>query len=236
MTLGIIMPLANEEETIIHLCEELEKSIKQINIKTTVYFILDNVSKDSTLELLNHYSKNNDAFQVVWCPQNKNVVDAYINGYKYAFKNNHDYLLEMDGGFSHNPSELNRFTEKLLEGYDCVYGSRFIKGGGIMNSNPKRLFYSKFGTIISNFLLGVKNTDATSGYQGFNKKTIEKIINYPLLSEGHFYQTEIKTLLRKHNWVEVPILYKNPSNSVSSKVLINSLKCLVYYIFVRKSL
>jgi len=199
MNLAIIIPLANEEATIFELCEDLKSNLNKLKVKYSVYFVIDKVSKDNTKKILNDYITNNESFNILWAPNNKNVVDAYINGYKKAFSLNHDYFIEMDGGFSHLPCQIMRITDKLKDGYDCVYGSRFIDKGEILNSNPKRLFYSKFGTIISNILLKTNYTDATSGYQGFNRKTLERLLSFKLLSEGHFYQTEVKFLLKKMN-------------------------------------
>ena len=98
----------------------------------------------------------------------------------------------MDAGLSHDPKALPQFLKALNSGNECVFGSRFINGGSIGNSNLKRLFLSKAGTWLSNILLGTRLHDATSGYQGFHKKIVKKFIKYPLRSEGHFYQTEIR--------------------------------------------
>lgn len=198
-----------------------------------VYFVIDKVSKDNTLELCNNLSTNDNRFITVWSPKNKNVVDAYIRGYKEALKNKHEFIIEMDAGLSHDPRALPMFLRVLNEGNECAFGSRFINGGSISDSTWKRTFLSKFGTILSNLMLGTRMYDTTSGFQGFHANIVEKIVAYNLLSKAHFYQTELRYLLRKTRFAEIPIHYRAPSPSVSNKAISNSINVLFHYFFLR---
>lgn len=198
-----------------------------------VYLVVDKASKDNTLALCQNLSDTDSRFITVWSPGNKNVVDAYIAGYKEAFRNNHTFIIEMDAGLSHDPKTLPAFLQTLSEGYDCVFGSRFIPGGSIRDSNWKRYFLSKCGTILSNLLLGSEMYDMTSGYQGFHVDVVERFLDYKLLSHAHFYQTELRYLLRKTRYIEIPIHYKTPSPSISKKAIYNSLYVLLHYFILR---
>lgn len=229
---AVIIPMANEEND---FNEFIEILIKELNLigSGVVYLVVDNVSRDKTLELCNNLSLSDKRFFTVWEPKNKNVVDAYMTGYKQAAKNRHKFIIEMDAGLSHDPASLMTFLQLLNSGYDCVFGSRFIKGGFINKSNWRRTFLSRTGTILSCLLLGTKLSDATSGYQGFNSEIVDKFLKYKLLSKAHFYQTELRYLLRDSKYIEVPITYRAPSPSISSKSIINSIKVLLYYFFLR---
>lgn len=229
---ALIVPMANEEETFDSFIEQVKKTLNQLR-SGTVYIVVDGASKDKTLLLCKNLSKEDSRFITIWAPENKNVVDAYIRGFTEALKNNHDYYIEMDAGMSHNPSDIIIFLKYLNEGYECVFGSRFIKGGSLGNSPINRKILSKGGTLSSNILLGTNLYDMTSGYQGFNKEVLKKIISYKLKSKAHFYQTEIRYLLRKRKQIEIPIQYTAPSPSVSSKAIRNSLSVLFYYFLKR---
>jgi len=198
-----------------------------------VYFVIDKVSKDNTLDLCKNLSKNDNRFVTVYAPENKNVVDAYIKGYKEALKNKHQIIIEMDAGLSHDPRALPMFLRVLNEGNESAFGSRFINGGSIHDSNWKRTFLSKTGTILSNLLLGTRMYDMTSGFQGFHANIVEKFVEYDLLSKAHFYQTELRYLLRKTRYAEIPIHYCAPSPSVSKKAILNSLYVLFHYWILR---
>jgi dolichol-phosphate mannosyltransferase len=75
----------------------------------------------------------------------------------------------------------------------------------------------------------------TSGFQGFQAHIVEKIINHPFRSKAHFYQTELRYLLRKKRYLEIPIHYRAPSKRVSQKAIKNALSVLFYYFFQRIS-
>jgi dolichol-phosphate mannosyltransferase len=73
----------------------------------------------------------------------------------------------------------------------------------------------------------------TSGYQGFHRDVVEKIINHPFRSKAHFYQTELRYLLRKRRIFEVPIHYQAPSPRVSKNAIKNAYQTLFYYFIQR---
>ncbi len=230
---AVIIPMANEEHDFYPFVSALQKELESIS-NGVVFLVVDNVSKDKTLELCHHLSENDKHFHTVFAPENKNVVDAYIRGYKEAIKNSDaEYIIEMDAGLSHDPNVLSTFIEKLNEGYECVFGSRFIEGGSMGDSPTKRQSLSKTGTILSNVLLGTKLKDMTSGYQGFHRSVVEKFIAYELISKAHFYQTELRYLLRKYKSIEIPIHYQAPSPRVSKKAITNSIETLLYYFWRR---
>jgi dolichol-phosphate mannosyltransferase len=229
---AIIIPMANEANGFSPFISSLSKVLDTLETGT-VYLIIDKVSKDNTLELCENLSGKDSRFITVWSPDNKNVVDAYLAGYRAAMDNNHEFVIEMDAGLSHDPKAIAEFLNALNEGYDCVFGSRFVHGGSIYDSNWKRYFLSKSGTILSNILLGSKLHDMTSGYQGFRSGIVRKFLRYKLLSQAHFYQTELRYLLRKTHYVEIPIHYKAPSPSISKAAVCNSLYVLFHYFVLR---
>ena len=230
---AVVVPMANEEELFEQFVALLSAALDRLGAGK-VYFVVDNVSRDRTRALCEAHSRKDDRFFTVWAPENRNVVDAYLRGYREAYDRGHHFIIEMDAGLSHDPESLPAFLERLQMGYDCVLGSRFVAGGSVSNAPWKRLFLSKGGTLLTNLLLGTRIKDFTSGYQGFKRGIVEKFLAYPLRSEGHFYQTELRYLLRKTAYIEIPIHYKAPSPSVSKKSVLNSLKVLMYY-FVKRT-
>lgn len=229
---AVVIPMANEQADFQPFVSSLIDVLNLLECGK-VYFVVDNVSKDNTLNLCKSLESNDKRFVTVWAPDNKNVVDAYINGYKAALKNKHEIIIEMDAGLSHDPRALPMFLRVLNEGNECAFGSRFINGGSICESNWKRTFLSRFGTILSNLLLGTKMYDMTSGYQGFHANIVEKFVEYGLLSKAHFYQTELRYLLRRSRYAEIPIHYRAPSPSVSKKAIYNSFNVLFNYFVLR---
>lgn len=232
---AVVVPMANEQKEFHPFVNSLKNVLDRLE-SGAVFFIVDNVSKDETLSLCQDLSTCDERFFTVWAPENRNIVDAYIRGYKEALKIHPDYIIEMDAGLSHDPEALPMFLRVLNEGNECAFGSRFINGGSICDSNWKRTFLSKFGTILANTFLGSRMYDMTSGYQGFHADVVNKFVHYDLLSQAHFYQTELRYLLRKTRYAEIPIHYRAPSPSVSQKAIRNSIQVLFHYLLQRLTL
>lgn len=229
---AVIIPMANEEEGFNEFINALKDVFDRLGCGTA-YFILDNVSKDKTLELAQQLEKEDSRFVTIWAPENKNVVDAYLRGLREAYDRGHDIIIEMDAGLSHDPRAINMFIRVLNEGNECAFGSRFTNGGSMVDSPLFRRMLSKNGTRITNLLLGTRMYDMTSGFQGFHREIVGTFINYPFLSKAHFYQTEMRYLLRKKRYQEIPIHYRAPSKSVSKNAIRNAWKTLLHYFWLR---
>jgi len=229
---AVITPLANEGNDFAPFVDALRRTFDQLGCGVA-YLVVDTASKDNTLALCTELSARDNRFVTVWAPETRNVVQAYMAGFKAAVKGPHEFIIEMDAGLSHDPSAIPFFLNALAAGYECVFGSRFIKGGSITDSSLKRSFISRAGTILSRLLLGLKLHDATSGYQGFHRSVVEKFVDYPLLSKAHFWHPELRYLLRNKRFTEVPIHYRAPSPRVSTKVVSNSLEVLLHYFKLR---
>lgn len=229
---AVITPLANEGNDFVPFIDALRKVFDQLGYGVG-YLVVDTVSQDNTLALCHELSARDNRFITVWAPETRNVVEAYMAGYKAALEGQHEFIIEMDAGLSHDPAAIPIFLKALANGNECVFGSRFIKGGSITDSSLKRSLISRAGTILSRLLLGLKLHDATSGYQGFHRLIVRKFVSYTLLSKAHFWHPELRYLLRNKRFIEVPIHYRAPSPRVSSKVVSNSLKVLIHYFRLR---
>lgn len=228
MNYAVCIPMANEEEGFGDFIRPLREVLDE-NPGGTVYLVVDNASKDGTPRLCEELQAEDSRFRFVWAPENRNVVDAYLRGFKEAVAAGHDYIVEMDGGGSHNPAAIPAFLRALKEGNECAFGSRYINGGSLNDSPLRRRFLSRFGSFLAHVFLGCKVKDATSGYQAFTLSVMKDVLAYPLRSRAHFYQTELRYLLRKRDWIEVPIHYVSPSPRVSRNALRNSVRCLTVY-------
>jgi dolichol-phosphate mannosyltransferase len=227
-----VVPLANEEADFSEFIRVFNQ-VLDFTGSGRVYLIVDTVSKDRTRELCVALSKTDDRYVTIWAPENKSLVDAYLRGFREALANNHTYIIEMDAGLSHDPRAIPMFLRVLTEGNECAFGSRYINGGSMSDSPPQRRFLSKGGTLAAQWLLGARMADMTSGFQGFHRDVLVRLVAYPLLSRAHFYQTEVRYLLRKTRLMEVPIHYRAPSPRVSKNAIRNSFQVLFHYFFQR---
>src|SRR3712207_278483 len=220
VNLGVVCPMANERATAERFVREVLAACEPFRFKSVTFFaVLDRVSRDGTLDLLRELEATVPQLRVVWAPENRCVVDAYLRGYREALDAGCDWVLEIDAGFSHQPSDIPRFFEKMAEGFDCVFGSRFRPGGGFTESPLKRKVISRGGTLLANLLLGTRLSDMTSGFELFSRGALEQVLDKGINSRGHFFQTEIKAHCHGLRLAEVPIRYRAASDSVNNNVL-----------------
>lgn len=219
----IVMPVANEADTMEQLLDEL-LALPYDNL--SVYPVVDAYSKDDTEEIIRKKEKETGRVKCIFYKESKGVITCYLEGFRQALKDGAEWIIEMDGGMSHLPKELPQFIEKLEEGYDCVWGSRFMKGGEISHLPFYRRVLSQGGTILSNLVLGTKLKDMTSGYEAFTREIMEQMNLDKILSRGHMYQTEMRYYCRNLHTVEVPIHYVGGTSSLKASSVTEALKLL----------
>lgn len=219
----IVMPVANEEATMGKILDEI-LSFPYDNLY--IYPVVDGYSKDRTEEIIREREKISDKVKCIFFEASTGVISCYLEGFRQALLDGAEQILEMDGGGSHLPEEIPQFLEKLEEGYDCVWGSRFIEGGSMKQQPLYRRILSQGGTYLSNWVLGTGLKDMTSGFEGFQRQVLEDFYLDRFLSTGHMYQTEMRFYCRNLKTVEVPIHYVGTASSLKGSSVVEALRLL----------
>ena len=218
----IVMPVANEQDTMGGIIEEI-LALPYDNLH--LYPVIDSYSKDKTEKIIRSY-EHTGRVKCIFYKESTGVISCYLEGYRQALKDGAEFVIEMDGGGSHKPSEIPQFIEKIEEGYDCVWGSRFIEGGGMKDDPLYRKILSGGGTVLSNIVLGTKLKDMTSGFEAFRRGVLEQFDFDKFLSTGHMYQTEMRYYCRNYHTIEVPIHYTAGKSSLKLKSVTEALVIL----------
>ena len=218
------MPVANEEATMQSVIDEIMHLPYD---ELYLYPVIDSYSKDKTEEIIrNSERKYQNRVKCIFHEGSTGVISCYLYGFKCALDDGAERVIEMDGGGSHDPRELPRFIKALDKGYDCVWGSRFVKGGGMTHHPLYRRMLSGGGTFLANFVLGTRLKDMTSGYEAFQAHVLKNLRLDNFLSSGHMYQTEMRFYCRRCRCIEVPIHYTGGSSSLRWKSVAEALKIL----------
>ena len=222
MRLGVVVPLANEEATI---DEFVGRVLAQLGPQDRLFCVVDNASRDGTRAKVADWSARDRRVRLVWAPENRCVVDAYFRGYRAALDAGCRWVLEMDGGLSHLPEQIPQFVRAMQAGHDYAGGCRFMRGGSYVGPWSRYLL-SRGGGLLANLVLGTQMRDMTSGFECFSRPALEALLRRGVRSRAHFFQTEIKALMHRLKWVEVPIHYRNPSKRVGSASVREALRNL----------
>jgi dolichol-phosphate mannosyltransferase len=124
----------------------------------------------------------------------------------------------MDADFSHDPNsllDLHRACSQ--EGADMSIGSRYIKGGGVVNWDWYRLVLSYGGSIYVRMITGMSVKDATAGFVCYKKEVLQTIDLDNIKFVGYAFQIEMKYNAHKLGFKlkEVPITFKDREEGVS---------------------
>lgn len=220
----VVMPVANEEKTIGTV---IQKIMELPYDNLYLFPVIDSYSRDRTEEIIREAEKTyNGRVKCIFYEKSKGVVTCYLYGFYMALKFGAEYIIEMDGGGSHDPAAIPLFIEALDDGYECAWGSRFIRGGGMHHHPLYRRLLSSGGTILSNLVLGTKLKDMTSGFEAFRADVLRSMHLGKFLSRGHMYQTEMRFYCRNRRAKEIPIQYIGGESSLKWKSVTEALRIL----------
>ena len=142
---------------------------------------------------------------------------AYIAGFKWALQKDYEYIFEMDADFSHDPEDLTRLYEACAKGADMAVGSRYTKGGKVVNWPWDRIFISKGGALYTKMILWMPVNDPTAGFVCYSRKVLATIPLDEVHFIGYAFQIEMKYRAWKLGFkiAEVPITFRDRKEGVS---------------------
>ena len=210
----IIIPTYNEKENI----EKIILKVFSLDVDFDI-LIVDDGSPDGTANIVKEIQKSYPKkLHIVERTGKLGLGTAYIFGFKWALKNNYDYIFEMDADFSHDPDDLIRLYKACHEEKgDVAIGSRYIKGVNIVNWPMSRLLMSFFASKYVKIITGMPIHDSTAGFKCYKRSVLEKINLEKIQFVGYAFQIEMKFTAWKYgfNVVEVPVIFTDRQEGAS---------------------
>jgi dolichol-phosphate mannosyltransferase len=224
----IIVATYNEKGNIEKLLGEIFAVVPHVNV-----LVIDDNSPDKTYEIVEElaHDKYNDKLFLMKRAGKLGLGTAYIAGFNWGILRQYDVIMHMDADFSHNPRYIPEFFEAIKTN-DLVLGSRYIKGGGVVNWGFKRKLMSMGGSLYSRIILGLKTRDLTGGFKCFRRKVLETIDVNNLKSTGYSFQVETtyKTFLNGFKIKEIPIIFEDRiigQSKMSSGIFVEALLMVI---------
>ena len=173
--------------------------------------IVDDGSPDGTARLVEEVASNYpDRIHLLERKGKLGLGTAYIAGFKWALEMHYEYIFEMDCDFSHDPQDLVRLRIPCAEGGAGVaVGSRYVKGGGVVDWPLGRRLISKGASIYVNMVLWLGVKDSTAGFVAYKREVLEAMDLEAIRFIGYAFQIEMKFRAKRLGFkiTEVPISF-----------------------------
>lgn len=209
----VIIPTYNEKENI----EDIIRAIFGLEHDFHILIIDDNSPDETSLIVQKLQSEFPNLF-IINRKNKSGLGTAYIEGFKYALKNDYAYIFEMDADFSHPPADLIKLHNACHnDGFDMSIGSRYISGVNVVNWPMGRVLMSYFASLYVQFITGLPIKDATAGFKCYTSKVLQTINLDRVKFVGYAFQIEMKFLAWKYgfNIKEVPIIFTDRTKGTS---------------------
>ncbi|MEL4356791.1 MULTISPECIES: polyprenol monophosphomannose synthase [unclassified Luteococcus] len=198
----VIIPTYNEAENIEPIVTRLRTSVPDAHV-----LVADDNSPDGTGEIADRlHEADPEHIHVMHRKGKQGLGAAYLAGFHWGLDHGYNVLVEHDADGSHQPEQLPAILE-ALEDADMVKGSRYVKGGSVVNWPTSRLLISRGGSLWTRLCTGMDVKDITGGFNAFRASTLRAIDLDEIASAGYCFQLDLAWRVAKAGLkiVEVPI-------------------------------
>ncbi|MBS1654390.1 MAG: polyprenol monophosphomannose synthase [Bacteroidetes bacterium] len=210
----VVIPTYNEKENITNILAAVFNQNQGFHV-----LVIDDGSPDGTAGIVKGLQLKYPGQLFIEERRGKlGLGTAYIHGFKWGISRGYQFIFEMDADFSHNPNDLPRLYNACKnEGADLAIGSRYTKGGGVVNWPWDRIALSKGGSIYTRIITWMPVKDPTAGFMCYRKEVLETINLDEISFTGYAFQIEMKFATWKLGFKikEVPITFQDRTYGVS---------------------
>ena len=203
--LTIVIPARDEAGCIASTVEHLHLELRLSQVPHEI-IVVDDGSTDETWRILCELQKSNSALRPVQNPGPHGFGRAIVCGLD---RMQGDGVLIMMADESDDCRDVVRYWKSLNEGFDCVFGSRFIRGGGVIDYPHLKLWVNRVANLFIRLLFRIGLNDTTNAFKAYRKYVIDGC--RPLISP-HFNLTvelPLKAIVRGYTWTVIPITWRN---------------------------
>jgi dolichol-phosphate mannosyltransferase len=209
--LSVVIPARDEEASLVPTVRHLNLELKLQGIPHEIV-VVDDGSADRTWAVLQELQRE--------IPELAPVQNTGRHGFGRAVshgldRSRGDAVIIMMADESDDVRDAVRYWKLLQEGHDCVFGSRFVKGGGVIDYPPVKLWINRLANFFIRQLFRIKLNDTTNAFKAYRRTVIDGC--RPLISP-HFNLTvelPLKAIVRGYTWTVVPITWRNRRTGVA---------------------
>ncbi len=209
--LSIVIPARDEEACIASTVEHLDLELRLRGVPHEI-IVVDDGSSDTTWAILQSIRENVPALRPVKSPGPHGFGRAITRGLDAM---SGDAVVIMMADESDDCRDVVRYWEELNKGVDCVFGSRFIKGGGVIDYPTVKYVLNRTANLFIRILFRHGLNDTTNAFKAYRRSVIDGV--RPILSP-HFNITvelPLKAVIRGYSFATIPITWRNRRHGVA---------------------
>jgi dolichol-phosphate mannosyltransferase len=202
---SVVIPARDEAESLPATIEHLHLEFSLNNIPHEIV-VVDDGSKDRTWEVLQQLRAKIPGLRPIQNTGEHGFGRAVACGLRHCTG---DAVVIVMADESDDAHDAVRYWKLLNEGWDCVFGSRFIKGGGVTDYPPAKLFVNRLANFFIRCIFGIPLNDTTNAFKAYRRAVIQGC--EPLIAP-HFNLTvelPLKAIVRGYSWTVIPITWHN---------------------------
>jgi dolichol-phosphate mannosyltransferase len=191
--------------------------------------VVDDSSPDGTGELAERLAKDEPRIRVKHRPGKEGLGRAYLDGFRVALDGGATALVQMDADWSHDPAVLPSLLEPITSGRaDLVIGSRYVKGGRVLDWGLGRRIVSRGGSLFARVVLALRPNDLTGGFKAWRASTLAAIPFDGVHAGGYVFQIEMTHRASRAGArvAEVPITFRDRRighSKMSRRIIVEAL-------------
>ncbi len=209
--LSVVIPAQNEEDCIASTVEHLYVELRLHNVPHEIV-VVDDGSTDQTWTILTSAKDRVPTLKPVKNSAQRGFGRAVACGFDHM---SGDAVVIMMADESDDARDVVRYWHKLNEGYDCVFGSRFMRGGGVIDYPKSKLILNRLANYFVEVLFRINLNDTTNAFKAYRTEVIDGC--RPLIAP-HFNATielPLKAIVRGYSWTTIPITWRNRRTGTS---------------------
>jgi dolichol-phosphate mannosyltransferase len=217
----IVMPTYNERQNLESIAGRVRAALPTADL-----LVVDDNSPDGTGDIADKLAETDSHVQVMHRTEKAGLGKAYIAAFGWALERGYDVIVEMDADGSHQPEHLPSLVG-ALEGADLSIGSRWMRGGKVVNWPKSREMLSRGANVYTRLMLGLGVRDATAGFRAYRASTLEKISLNKVESAGYCFQIDLTVRVAQAGLkiVEIPITFverEHGASKMSSSIMLEA--------------
>jgi len=208
--LSVVLPAKDEEGCIVSTVEHLHLELRLNSVPHEIV-VVDDGSTDSTWAKLEELAARLPELKPIQNTQRHGFGRAIVHGLDHIAG---DAVVIMMADESDDARDVVKYWRLLNEGWDAVFGSRFIKGGGVIDYHWLKLRVNRLANLFIQLMFNIRLNDTTNAFKAYRSSVIKGC--RPLLSP-HFNLTvelPLKTIVRGYRWTVIPITWRNRRSGV----------------------